>query len=40
MWMQTPEILELSKVIREKLKEADKFGIFITFNFNIKLSSA
>jgi hypothetical protein len=38
--MQTPEILELSKEIKEKLKEADKFGMFITFNFNIMLSSA
>jgi hypothetical protein len=32
--LQTPEVFELSKEIKEKLKEADKYGIFITFNFD------
>jgi L-asparaginase/Glu-tRNA(Gln) amidotransferase subunit D len=32
--LQTPEVFELSKEIKEKLKEADKYGIVITFNFD------
>ena len=28
--VQTPEVLELSKQIKEKLKEADQYGIVIT----------
>lgn len=30
--VQTPEVLELSKEIKEKLKEADQYGIIITIN--------
>lgn len=29
---QTTEVLELSKQIKEKLKEADQYGIVITIN--------
>lgn len=38
--LQTPEVLELSKQIKEKLKEADQYGntCFLSMNFSFLLS--